>query len=173
MDVVLLSRLVGLDHSPSLCCISQWKWVGDAFVAGIKGEPRPEVNESCDCPCRRCQKGWCNAYGFPPLSPRQQKEARAVAEQRQRERWATQKVFEDYDMPPYRTPDSFRYVVEILHAGHPVDTYYTDHSDEANRLVGAGLKQCYEVRVLERDEFSGNQTSVYGELEITSPDAPK
>lgn len=85
MDYALLSRLVGLEHSPSLCCVSQWRGVGDAFVAGLKGEPRPEVDESCDCPCRRCKKGWCNMAGLPPLSPRQQKKARAAAEQRQRE----------------------------------------------------------------------------------------
>ena len=57
------------------------------------------------------------------------------------------RVFEPHDLPPGRTVDSFRFVVDFVWDGGVVDRYLTDDPQERDRLVRAAVDQQYETRV--------------------------
>lgn len=60
------------------------------------------------------------------------------------------KCFRSYDLPPGRTWESFRYLVEDIWADVSVDEIVTDDEAERDRLVAAGLEELYDMRVTDR-----------------------
>lgn len=148
-------------HSPSRCATSSGFASVARLAAGIKGEPAPEP-APCRCPCRGCQRGECVQNGFPPMKParRVRVAAKFHAE--------AQRVLRPLELPEGRTACSYRYFVEALHAGSAVDEYLTDHRDEADRLVGAILRDGYEARVTSREVLGREpRRSAYGVVEET------
>lgn len=68
-----------------------------------------------------------------------------------------QKVFDEYDMPAGRTPDSFAHKIECIWSGVVVDTYFTDDATEAERVTRASLNEQYDVRVTSGGETKAHQ----------------
>jgi hypothetical protein len=60
------------------------------------------------------------------------------------------KCFRSYDLPPGRTWESYRFLVEDIWVEAAVDECVTDDEAERDRLVAAGLEEGYDMRVTDR-----------------------
>lgn len=169
-------QLLREGHSPSLCAISGASLWTQGIAAGISGESTDHISTACQCTCRGCQEGKCGLNGTPPITERERVKAKAAFERSERKRWAKQRVFSTWDLPPDRTPESFRFTVDEVYDdygdGHIgiEDTYLTDHADERDRLVGNILASFNDVRVTERTADSDDRVTWHRQPE-EEPDA--
>lgn len=60
------------------------------------------------------------------------------------------KCFRKCDLPPGRTWESYRYLVEDIWGEVAVDECVTDDEAEVSRLVAAGIAEDYDMRVTDR-----------------------